>query len=117
MHAKVLKSAKKKALSALISQMRKLEMKEGSPKEEHMESADEEAAEGHVLEPDMSDLEDVESSEGPMVEEDEEDDPKAALKGFMKQSSHMPHRGRATVVVTVGKKSPSAQMKKTFGAK
>lgn len=116
MHAKIIQSAKKKALSELIQQMRKLELKDG-PEDEDAAPEDDESAEGDILEPDMSDLEDVEGSQGQLAEEDEEDDPKKLLKGFMKQTGNLPRRGRATVVVSVGKKSPAAQMKKTFGGK
>lgn len=118
MHAHVMKAAKKKALSALIQHMRKMELKgmggddEGAPKG----PVDMSAEDNDVMEPDMSDLEDMEGAAGEEEEGGGEDDPKAELEQFMKKGGHKPHKSRASVVMAI-RESPAGKMRKTFGGK
>lgn len=112
MHSAALRQAKKKALMALVKEMRKEEMKGSGDDEEPKAPVALAAGEDDVLEPDMSDLEDVEGALGE-AEEPAEDDPKALLEEFMKKGGRRPSKSRATVVMAM--KSPvAAKMKKTF---
>lgn len=113
MHAQVM-HAKKKALAELIRQMRRMEAKGSVDADQHPSGpVDMEPGENDVMEPDMSDLEDTEGALGEDLDDDNED-PKAELEQFMKKGAKKGgHKPRATVIMAI-KKSPVAQMKKTF---
>ncbi len=112
MRASNVHAAKRKALSELIHQMRKMELRGSSAKSTPVDLTDDD---------DMLDMSDDETDEGSPAEEQADlheldDDPKAQLEEFMKKGGKRPSRSRATVVMAV-KSSPASKMMKTFGKK
>ena len=110
MHAPAMMSAKKKALSELIKQMRKLELDSDVGQKPMMV---EEEMEDDVIEPDMSDIEEAEGIVGKDLDGDDED-PRAELEQFFKKGGKRPSKSRSTVVMAI-KDGPVGKMKKTFG--